>query len=178
LARANNHRKSTAFMVAVAQLVERTTEDRKVTCSIQVSDTYFCFRGRSNVCSTVYFLTPFSLTRFSRRRPAAMLSRQLPSSRRVFRSERSSHGHRDRLDRQALAAAWAVSSRLTSSADHVPRPSLQIRHRAVARISELERYAEDRRKVRAEKDHEPARRHDGHGDQVEWGWLKEESVYS
>jgi hypothetical protein len=105
LARADNHRKSTAYLVAVAQLVERTTEDRKVTCSIQVSDTYFCFRGMSNACWTVCFLTRLSLTRFSRRRLAAMLSRQLPSSRRIFRSERSSHGHRDRLGRQALAAA-------------------------------------------------------------------------
>jgi hypothetical protein len=70
-----------------------------------------------------------------------------------------------------------VSSRLTSSTDHVPRPSLQTRYRAVARITELERYAEDRRKIRAEKEHEPARQHDGHGGQVEWGWLKQELAH-
>jgi hypothetical protein len=123
LARADNHRKSTAYLVAVAQLVERTTEDRKVTCSIQVSDTYFYFRGMSNVCSTIYFLT-----RVSHRRPSA-----IPPDDFHYHHDVSSksdglagrvHGPTTRLRARSSAASRFGAGRVSPPLDLHPSPPL------------------------------------------------------
>ena len=110
-------------MVAVAQLVERTTEDRKVTCSIQVSDTYFYFRGMSNVCSTIYFLT-----RVSHRRPSA-----IPPDDFHYHHDVSSksdglagrvHGPTTRLRARSSAASRFGAGRVSPPLDLHPSPPL------------------------------------------------------